>query len=256
MPTAFWGVLLVLLAALLAGAGAALVQRLVPLELRKSHTAPLGVVIGGLYVMFGVLVGFSSFLVLGEYRDAQETVQREADDAERIYKLAEQFPEPKRDQIQGLAASYVRVVVDEEWPLMKEGKKGPRADQLADELRTSIQEFEPTTDAQQALHAQALQEVSQLDEDRSARLVNAREGIPPILWIALGGLAVLMTSSAYLVGMENRLVHLLVVSALAAGIALVLFTIFILDRPFGSEQRVGPEPFELALRDMEGYGGR
>ena len=114
MPTAFWGVLLVLLAALLAAAGAILVQRLVPLELRKSHTAPLGVVIGGLYVMFGVLVGFSSFLVLGEYRDAQQTVQREADDAERIYKLAEQLPEPKRDQIQGLAASYVRVVVDEE----------------------------------------------------------------------------------------------------------------------------------------------
>jgi len=186
MPTAFWGVLLVLLAAFLAGTGAALVQRLVPLELRKSHTASLGVVIGGVYIMFGVLVGFSSFLVLGEYRDAQQTVQREADDAERIYKLAEQLPEPKRDQIQGLAASYVRVVVDEEWPLMSEGQKSPRADQLADELRTSIQEFEPTTDAQQALHAQALQEVAQLDQDRSARLVNAREGIPPILWIALG----------------------------------------------------------------------
>jgi hypothetical protein len=103
--------------------------------------------------MFGVLVGFSSFLELGEYRDAQQTVQREADDVERVYKLAEQLPEPKRDQIRGLAPSYARAVVNEKWPLMSEGRTSQRADALADELRRSIQEFEPTTNAQQALHA-------------------------------------------------------------------------------------------------------
>ncbi len=44
------------------------------------------------------------------------------------------------------------------------------------------------------------------------------------------------------------------VSALAAGIAVVLFTIAVLDRPFGTELRVGPQPFELVLHQIEGNG--
>jgi hypothetical protein len=98
--------------------------------------------------------------------------------------------------------------------------------------------------------------VDQLDEDGSARLVNTHEGIPPTLWTALVGLAIPIVGFSYLVGMESRWLHLLVLCALAAGIALVLLTIGILDRPFGSNFRVGPEPFELALHDMEGDGER
>jgi uncharacterized membrane protein YjjB (DUF3815 family) len=51
--------------------------------------------------------------------------------------------------------------------------------------------------------------------------------------------------------MENGRLHTLMVSALAAGIVLVLFTIGILDRPFGTEFRVGTEPLELVLREIE-----
>jgi hypothetical protein len=59
---------------------------------------------------------------------------------------------------------------------------------------------------------------------------------------------------ACLVGVEDTLLHMVGVSALAAGVALVLFTIALLDRPFGSELRVGPQPFELALHQIEGSG--
>ena len=69
-PTALLGFLIILLAVLLAVAGATLVHNRVPVELRKSHTVPLGLINGGLNVMFGVIVGFTSFLVLGGYGDA------------------------------------------------------------------------------------------------------------------------------------------------------------------------------------------
>jgi hypothetical protein len=44
------------------------------------------------------------------------------------------------------------------------------------------------------------------------------------------------------------------VSTLAAGIALVFFTIHVLDSPFGTDFRVGPQPFELVLHEIEGTG--
>jgi len=59
---------------------------------------------------------------------------------------------------------------------------------------------------------------------------------------------------ACLIGIEDTRLHMLGVSALAGGIAVVLFTIFALDRPFGTEFRVGPQPFELVVHEIEGTG--
>jgi Protein of unknown function (DUF4239) len=244
-------------AVLLAVAGATLVHNRVPVALRESHTVPLGLINGGLNVMFGVIVGSTSFLVLGEYSDAQQTVQSEAGDLEEIYRLAEPLPEPKQDQIQGLAASYARVVVDEEWPLMRQVRTSPRADALAEELRRSIQEgYRTSTGTEQEVLGKELDVMDELDEDREARLVAMRHRLPSILWIALVVLGIAIIGFSFLVGMENRRLHLLSVGALATGITLVLLTIAILDRPFGTDFQVRHQPFELLLHEIEGNRGR
>ena len=59
--------------------------------------------------MFGIIIGLTAFLVLGEYSDAQQALQSEAGDVEEIYRLSVPLPEPKQEQIQGLATSYARV---------------------------------------------------------------------------------------------------------------------------------------------------
>ena len=119
----------------------------------------------------------------------------------------------------------------------------------------SIQDgYKTSTGAEQQFFAEELDVIDDLDEDREARLIDVRIGLPGILWIALIGLGTSIIGLAYLVGMESRRLHLLTVATLATGIALVLFTIFVLDRPFGTDFRVGPQPFELVLHEMEGKG--
>ena len=114
MPTAVLGFLIVLSVALLAVAGVVLMERRVPADVRKSRTTGLQQISGGLGAMFSVIVGFSAFLVLNKYHAAQQTVQSEAGDVEQVYRLAQPLPEAKQKQIQGLATSYARVVVEEE----------------------------------------------------------------------------------------------------------------------------------------------
>jgi hypothetical protein len=203
--------------------------------------------------MFSVIVGFSAFLVLNKYHAAQLTVQSEAGDIEEIYKLAQPLSEPQREQIQGVAASYARVVVDEEWPLMRQGRWSSHADALADELRRRIQEgYKTSTGAEQQFFGEELDVIDDMDEDRETRLVYMRTGLPSILWVALVVLGMSIIGLTYLVGMESRRLHLITVGVLAMGISLVLFTIFVLDRPFGTDFRVGPQPFELVLREIGG----
>ena len=126
-------------------------QRLVPLSIRESHNAAIGIIYAALYVMFGVMVGFSAYIVLNKYNTSQNTVKIEASNVEELYWLAEQFSEPERDRIQELAVSYARVVVDEEWPLMKQGQTSANADAAVDTLRRSIDDFEPGTDTERAV---------------------------------------------------------------------------------------------------------
>jgi drug/metabolite transporter (DMT)-like permease len=81
--------------------------------------------------------------------------------------------------------------------------------------------------------------------------VEAGEGIPFVLWgvLAVGG--ILVVGFAYLFGLENTLVHNLMVGALALLISSVLFSIGVLEYPFSGDVRVSPEAFELVLERFE-----
>ena len=123
MATALLAVFILAVSVSLAVAGLVLAQRRIPLELRQSHNVAIGVVYGALQITFGVIVGFSAFLVLDKYTSAQNTVTSEAANIVEIHRLAQQLPEEHRDHVQELARSYTQVVVEEEWP-MDEGRRG------------------------------------------------------------------------------------------------------------------------------------
>ena len=255
VPTALIGILIIALALVLAVAMVGLVHRMVPIELRKSHNPGLGLIMGTFGAMFAIIVGFAAFLSLSKYHSAQLIVQSEAANVHEVYYLAEPLPQPKREQIQGLAKSYARAVVEEEWPLMmRQGKRSPHADTVFEELLGSIQEgYKTSSDAQQGFYGQLLTVMDQLEEDRDTRHAIVGTGLPLIVWVALVLLGTLIVGFASLVDMEKRRPHLLAVCALATGIAVVLFTTFVLDYPFRTDiSPVGPQPFELVLDEMVG----
>jgi hypothetical protein len=164
----------------------------IPLEFRKAHNDTICILYGTLNVTFGVIVGFTAFLVLDKYNTSQNTVANEAGDIVEFYQLANFFPEAQRDQIQQLARSYAQEVVVEEWPLMRNGQSSSGAQGLVNEIESSIQDFEPSTDSERAAYAQELSRVHDLTQDRNVRLLNLYTGLPRILWIVLEDLATLI----------------------------------------------------------------
>ena len=213
-------------------------------------------VYGALQITFGVIVGFSAFLVLDKYTTAQNTVTSEAADVVEIHRFAEQLPETDRDYVQELAKSYTRVVVQEEWPMMGSGQSNSHADELVNELGRGIEDFEPGTDAERAVYAQGLERMQTLTEDRELRLLNVREGLPPILWIILIVLATTIVVFTYFLGMGRARIHWWAVGTLTSGLTFVILTIVVLDHPFGGEFRVGPDAFKRAQNIMEATGGQ
>jgi Protein of unknown function (DUF4239) len=244
---------------LVALVGLEVVQRLVPASSRQPHNDVAGFIYAALGVIYAVLLALVVIAVWEQYRAASETVEQEANATAEIAWLAHRLPEPQGTHIQELARSYAEEVVHKEWPLMAQGKapsltqvRGtPAGWTIIDDIRASLQDYEPRTMAEEQLYATGLEQIAQLNDARRMRLVAAEEGIPGVLWAVLifGGIAAI--GFTYLFGMENTWAHRLMVLTLAGVIGLVLFTIGAMEHPFSGGARIGTGAFDLILERFE-----
>jgi protein-S-isoprenylcysteine O-methyltransferase Ste14 len=255
VANAVYGVLTVCAVALVAVLGLEAVRRLVPAERRQEHNDVAGFIYAVVGVIYAVLLALVVIAVWEEHEAAKATVREEANGLADVFWLAHSLPEPEGPRIQGLARSYATVVAEEEWERMARGEgSSPEAWSLMDEMRLGVQNLRVDSLSDQVLFEEGLERVDALADARRARMVEAEEGIPAVLWavLVLGG--VITVGFTYLFGLENTWSHRLMVAAVAGLIALVLFTIGSLEYPFSGGTRVGPEAFELVLRRFEASG--
>jgi Protein of unknown function (DUF4239) len=245
------GALILLAALMLSIGGLVLVYRLVPVSLLEAHYGATGAIYAALYVMFGISLGFSLFLVWQQYEAARLTVQAEASALQRIYWQAENFPDPKRSNVQELAISYARGEVQEEWPLMGKGQISPHAEQRAHLLARAVRKLSPKTTVQSELYTDALGRMDVLRENRALRTIEVREGIPSVVWVVMVSGALITVGFTYLFAMRSYKLHAVATGALTIVVVLLLFTVGVLDHAFDGEVRVGPAAFELALKEMK-----
>jgi hypothetical protein len=130
---------------------------------------------------------------------------------------------------------------------MEQGEASPKAWATLDELRGTILGLDPPTGAQQVPYSQErynqiLEQLHALGDGRRERLLAASEALPTILWVVLIGGGVITIAFTYLFGLENTLVHTLMVASLALIISLSLFTVAALDHPFSRATCVSTRP--------------
>jgi hypothetical protein len=203
-------------------------------------------------VAYAVLLAFVVIAVWQDYTTAQTNVDSEAYELAGVYFLASQLPEPQRTRIQDLARTYARVVVEEEWPMMEQGKTSPRADSLVRQLRLKILEFDPHTEGEQVLYERGLTQLHDAADARRSRLLEVKEGIPKLLWVDLVVGGVITVSFTYLFGLKSNVAHALIVAALTLVICGILFTIGEFDYPFSGLVEIRPDAFKEVLRSFGG----
>ncbi len=244
---------------LLALIGFELVHRLVPAVSRQRSNDVAGFIYAALGVIYAVLLALVVIAVWEEYQSAGETVEQEANATAEIFWLGNRLPEPEGAHIQELAQSYAEEVVHKEWPLMRQGESPPLEQEgdaptgwsIIDDIRASLQDYDPQSMAEAQVYSKGLDQVEALNDSRRMRLVAAEEGVPGVLWSVLifGGIAAV--SFTYLFGLESTWAHRLMVVTLAAVIGLVLFTVGALGHPFEGGARIGTEAFNLILERFE-----
>src|SRR5919109_734618 len=143
------GLLIVAVAMVVAVGGLLLVQRLYSTELRKQQNDVAGFIYAVMGVAYAVLLGLTLIAVWEKWNEAEAITTDEANELAGIFWWAHALPQPEGRHIQELVRSYAQVVVEEEWPLMAQGRSSPKAWATLDELRGTILGLNPPTGAQQ-----------------------------------------------------------------------------------------------------------
>ena len=244
-----WGILLVGATVLLAVAGTVLARRWVSVEILKLNNEVAGFVYGVIGVLYAVLLGFTAIIVWEQFDNAQEGVDQEANELADLYRDAQAFPDDIRKELETLLRAYPKLVVEKEWPAMAERTSSPEAWGVYNELWRTYQRFQPQNDHERTWYAQSLTKLNQLGDQRRLRLLSSRsEGIPVVMWVALLGAGGITIGFSFLFGTRSAAAHVLMTSALAMTIAVVLVSILALEEPFRGITRVDPDAFEQVAK--------
>jgi uncharacterized membrane protein YhaH (DUF805 family) len=114
-----------------------------------------------------------------------------------------------------------------------------------DEFQTTLIGFEPATEGQKILHAEALRAYNNMIQARRLRLDAVNTGLPGVMWAVVLAGAIIGLTATFFFKVEDAWLHGILVTLLAGFMGLVIFMILALDQPFRGDLGIGPQSYQL-----------
>ena len=210
----------------------------------------IGWIFSAILGIYAIAIGLIAVASWGNASAASSVASHEAADIAALYRDLGGYPPPTQGQLEAILARYTRHVIDEDWPRQRRGEIPHGGTQILNEFQRLLYAFEPATEGQKAVHAEALREFNGLIEWRRQRLEAVEYAVPNTLWSVVVIGALLSIAASYVFSMESFWVHAAMTSLLAAMIGLLVFFILVTDLPYRGQVSVTPEAYRLVLRDL------
>lgn len=239
---------IVIVASIIAAAASVFVHRTVHVELRRRHNEIGTAVFLQLGVIFAVLLAFVFSEVWSQYNDAASAVEMESKALVGAAILASALPPAEGQPVMEAERAYVAGVIGREWPAMRAGRDEDST--VAVKLSHIIQQtarMRPDNAADLDTRVQLLSFLEQAQMQRSSRLFQLSSGVPVLLWCLLIGFGTVLAVFVTLAGVENGGALVSFSVTFAAAVAAILVLIHLLDYPFEGALALHPQPFVVAL---------
>jgi hypothetical protein len=195
--------------------------------------------------MVGVVLAFSLVQVNANLRSAETIVGREASAFALVDRTLLRFGGPGAAQVRPLLAAYGQSRIHDEWPDLARAGRNAETEARYTALSRAGRAIEPGDPRQQAMYAELLKGLDDLAESRDLVLQDAETELPLFFWIVTDGFLALAFALALLA--DNTLGRAVGLGAAAAGVALLLAFVIIVDQPYRGETSVSPSPIMKAL---------
>ncbi len=239
---------LLLIAVVLAIVGLVLVlvwltRRLVPSVAEGFDAEVASQMLGVVAALFGLLLAFIIVIAYQNYGDTQSRVSGEADALAAIVRDSESFAPADGGEVRRAVGAYVRIVVDEEWPLMQDGEDSAQAWAAVDDVYAALQAVEPTSARTEAFFDDAVRHLNDALDARRNRLDDAEGGLPWVIVVLLLVGSLVILGYTIIIGSRSLWFHAAGAASIALVVGLSLVVLIALVYPFSGDLAVDPEPF-------------
>jgi len=170
-----------------------------------------------------------------------------------MYRNAQHFPQPQKDQAQQAVVGYIHSVMDDEWPALADGAGSPKTSKAMDHLFDVYNPMTPGASWSDQYN-RSVNDLGDIVKLRNQRIDFARDSLPPIYWFLLfagGFVTLLYLALAYV---EKKAMHALAVGLMAVMLGLVIFLLLEVNHPFRGETAVSKDNFQNALTSISQVG--
>jgi uncharacterized protein DUF4239 len=196
-------------------------------------------------VLYGLVAALTAVSVWTRHSQVSDTASREATAIAILWRDLGGYPASERDAMREVLRGYTIQVINEAWPVQRQGRVPRMGVEWLNRFQGLLFPFEPTSESQKILHAQTLDAYNSLVEARNARLDAVNTRLPGVMWFVLlpGAMGCLLLCLFFPI--EDARFQITLMVGLAGFVAMVLFVIVSLDRPFQGPMAVGADSYQL-----------
>lgn len=215
----------------------------------EAPTGSLSPFLTTVALVYGALLGFTVVVAWEQFSSAEANVTNESSTLATMYRQTVSLPAPEQATMRGLLRDYT-AAVKVEWDSQGSGAASATA-------RTAITDMYRVLGQQQSSSAGEINgeirgQLNTLTSQRNTRILDTKPRIPGLLWTGLLFGSVLLIGLIGFIHLSNQINHMILSSAIAILLGLLLFLIFWLDHPFGRELGVTPVSFDYAIQVFDG----
>ena len=190
------------------------------------------------------MLAFVIVIAYQNYLEADANVSREAAALSSIVRDSAAFPEPGGSNVRRAVGIYVRSVVADEWPRMREGTDSDLARGGLDGIYAAFRTVAPKTAEQIAFYEDAVQQLNDALDAHRNRIQAAIGGLPGDIAALILFTSFVVVAYAVLVGSPSYWFHLLGPAAIAAVVAVALVVLVDMSYPFSGDFAILPDDFQ------------
>lgn len=215
------------------------------LHLRYDDAYYAAALVQSAMLMYGLIAALTAVGVWTRYSQVSDVVSSEATAIASLWRDLGGYPQPLRDPAQSLLRGYTEQVIQGAWPQQRRRQIPREGVEWMDRLQAQLFAFEPRTESQKIVHAETLHAFNQLVQQRRQRLDSVHAGLPGVMWLVLlpGAMACIVLCLFF--HLDNARFQGLLLVAVAGFLAMVLFVIISLDRPFVGDMGITADSYQL-----------
>ena len=224
-----------------------IVRRAVPATRDAFDAEVSSQILGVVSALLGLLLAFVIVIEFQNVGDAESSVGREADSIAAVVRDSNAFSAAEKARIAAAAGNYVRAVVNDEWPRMRDGHDSPRAWAAIGGLFTALQHVGPAPGAATSFHEDAVRRLNEALDARRDRLNSVDGSLSPLIAALILVGSVVLLGYGVLVGSTSTGFHMAGAAAMAILIGFSLVVLLNLSYPFSGDLAIDPDPFRQGV---------